>query len=120
VNKFIVFILLFAMNAQAACDWSKGITPGPNNTFIYTQECHEAVGALVQSNKDLTAAIALKDLAIQNSDARVALWEHTADDEMARIQKLDSQTKHDEWFFFALGSLTVIGAGFMAAKLIGH
>jgi hypothetical protein len=117
INKLIALILLFSLNAQAACDWSKGITPGPNNTFIYTQECHQAVGQLVQANKDLTAAIQLKDLAIQNSDARVALWQKSSNDEFDRLQKIESDQKHNDWLYFGLGIATTFVAAYAASRV---
>jgi len=120
MKKLITLILLFSLNAQAACDWKTGIIPGPNKTFIYTEECHQAVGALVQANKDLTSALTLKDLTLTKSDARIQLWMTTADSEQQRLSKIESDTKTNEWVFFGLGALTVIGAGFMTARLIGH
>jgi hypothetical protein len=120
MKKLVVFILLFSVNAQAACDWKTGITPGPNKTFIYNEECHQEVGKLVEANKDLTKSIQLKDLAITNAEARTQLWMTTADAEQARLAKIDSDAKTNQWLFFGLGALTVIGSGFMAARLIGH
>jgi len=120
MKKLIALILLFSLNAQANCDWSKGITPGPNKTFIYSEECHQEVGKLVQANKDLQKAIQLKDLAIQQSDTRVALWEKTADNEQDRLIKMDSEEKHNEILYFALGVATTFLAGYAAAKLAGH
>src|SRR5271166_2089575 len=103
MNKLIAFILLFSLNAQASCDWKTGITPGPNNTFVYSQQCHEAVGQLVQANKDLTAAIQLKDLAIKYDEDRITLWSKTAGDEQDRLVKMDSIQHHNDILFFALG-----------------
>jgi hypothetical protein len=118
MKKFIALILLFSLNANAACDWSTGITSGPNKTFIYTEECHQAVGALIQSNKDLTAAIQLKDLAINMSDQRVALWEKTADDEQQRLSTMENEQKHSDWLYFGLGVATTFLAAYGAAQLV--
>src|ERR1700677_5144950 len=99
MKKFIAVIVLITMStvAEADCDFSTGITAGPNNTFIYTEECHLKVGSLVQDNAvktqqiaDLNAAISLKNLAISNSDARVALWQKSSDDNLDRLNKLAS------------------------------
>jgi hypothetical protein len=116
----ILLISLFPLGCFADCDWKTGITQGPNNTFVYTEACHQEVGKLVKANKDLTSAIQLKDLALTNADARTALWQKSADDEMDRLNKMSADRKMNDWLFFGLGALTVIGSGFMAARLIGH
>lgn len=118
MKKLICFILLLSSSAQATCDWKTGITPGPNDTFIYTKECHLKVGGLVKANQDLTQALQLKDLALTKSDERIQLWTKTAEDEQDRIAKLSSEQKHTDWLYFGLGVLTVIGTGFVTAKLI--
>lgn len=120
MKKLICLILLFSLNARAECVWSTGITPGPNHTFIYNQSCHEAVGALVKSKTDLTQALQLKDLALQTADQRTQLWTKTAEDEQDRLMKIGSDQSKSNWIYFGLGVLTVIGAGFMTARLIGH
>lgn len=118
MKKLIALILLFSLNAQAACDWKTGITPGPNNTFVYSQQCHEAVGQLVQANKDLTQAIALKDLALTNSDARVALWQKSSNDEFDRLNKMENDQKRSDWIMFGLGVATTFAAAYAASQLI--
>jgi hypothetical protein len=130
MKKVITFLLLFCLSANSAfadCDWNTGITPGPNKTFVYSEACHLAVGQLVQTNKtqaaqiqDLNKAISLKDLALQNADARIALWETTAGNMQDRLVKMDSDTKTSDWTFFALGVGTVVLSGFMTARLIGR
>ena len=120
MKKLIIFILLFSLNANATCDWKTGITPGPNKTYIYNEECHQAVGALVQANKDLTSAIQLKDLALTTSDSRTIMWQKSADDELDRLNKIQSEQKKSDWLAFSLGALTVLGSGFLAARLIGR
>jgi hypothetical protein len=120
MKKFIItLMLLLSVTAQATCNWKTGITPGPNKTFIYSQECHEAVGQLVQANKDLTAAIQLKDLAIQTSDSRVILWQKSANDEFDKLNQIESEQKHNDWLFFGGGVLATVLTGFMTARLIG-
>jgi hypothetical protein len=118
MKKIIVFILLFSLNARADCDWSLGITPGPNKTFIYSEACHQEVGKLIQANKDLTQAIQLKDLALTTSDNRISLWEKTAGDEQDRLAKMESEQKHDNWIAFGLGVLTTFAAAYAAGQLI--
>ena len=128
MKKLIAFILLFISTfnlAFADCDWSKDITPGPNHTFIYSDACHLAVGQLIQTNKtqtaqiaDLTKAIQLKDLAITNADARIALWTTTAENEQDRISKIDSMQKTNDFLYFGLGILATIGTGFAVARLV--
>lgn len=124
-KSLICLLMLISINAYSDCDWKTGITPGPNKTFIYSEACHLKVGSLVQDNatkdqqiQDLTKAIQLKDLAINMSDQRVALWEKTADDEMARLNTIQADQKKSDWLIFGLGVVTTLGAGWMASKLI--
>lgn len=115
----LFLIVIFSTNAFGDCVWKTGITPGPNNTFVYNQVCHQEVGKLVQANKDLTAALQLKDLALQTSDQRVQMWTKTAESEQDRMLKLSSDEKKSDWTMFALGCLTVLGTGYVTAKLVG-
>lgn len=116
MKKLISLILLFSISAQASCDWKTGITSGPNKTFIYNEECHQEVGKLVQANKDLTQAIALRDLAIQNSDARIALWEKSSNDEFDRLNKMENDQKRSDWVMFGLGVATTFAAAYAASQ----
>lgn len=127
-NLIVSFLLLsvFSNAAFAICDWKTGITPGPNKTFIYSEACHLEVGKLVQDSAvkdqqiaDYKQAISLKDLALKNSDSRVALWEKSSLDQMDRLSKIDSEQKHNDFLYFGLGILSAIGVGFATAKLVG-
>jgi hypothetical protein len=117
MKKLIALVLLFSINAQAACDWKTGITPGPNKTFIYNEDCHQEVGKLVQANKDLTAAIQLKDLAIKYDDERVALWQKSADDELQRLNTIQNDQKKSDWVIFGLGVATTFVAAYAASRI---
>lgn len=122
----IILLLCLSINtALADCDWATGITPGPNNTFVYSEPCHLAVGQLVQDAKvkdqqisDLTKAIQLKDLAITNSDARVALWQTTSDNELNRLNTIQNDNKRNEYLAFGLGVGLTFLAAYSAAKLV--
>jgi hypothetical protein len=125
--SLFLLISLFSNLAFADCDWKTGIIPGPNKTFIYSEACHQAVGALVQSNtvqtqqiKDLTQAIQLKDLALTSADKRTQMWTVTAENEQDRMVGLTKDQSHSDWLFFSLGVATTVLAGFMTARLIGH
>jgi hypothetical protein len=120
MKKLVSILVIFCMSTSAFgdCDWNTGITPGPNHTFIYSDACHLAVGQLVQANKDLNSAIALKNLAIQTSDSRTMLWQKSADDEMSRLSTIETEQKHNDFLYFGLGIISAIGAGWMASKLI--
>ena len=129
MKKLLISLLVFCFISNPAfadCDWKTGITEGPNKTFIYSEACHLRVGALVQDNAimtkqltDLNQAITLKDLAITKSDERTQLWMATSENLEGRLQKVDSLEKSSQWLMFGLGALTVLGAGFMTAHLIG-
>lgn len=128
MKKIVSSLLLFCLLSNAAladCDFSKGITPGPNHTFIYTEECHQAVGKLVQDNAaltlqvgDLTKAISLKDLALTKADERTQLWMNTSDKLIDRVDKIDETVKHNEWLYFGLGVLTTFAAGYIVSRTI--
>ena len=130
MNKVISSLLLICFTSNIAladCDFKTGITPGPNKTFIYSEECHLKVGQLVQDNAvqlaqiaDLNKAITLKDLAITTSDSRIALWSSTSDNLEQRLQRVDSMQSKNEFIYFGLGILATIGVGFAVAKLAGH
>lgn len=128
MKKFISLIVLLCMFANVAladCNWSTDVTKLPDGSFRYTEGCHLAVGGLVQSNKtkdaqisDLTKAITLKDLALQTSDKRAQLWMDTSAQLEARLQKIDSMESTNKWLYFGLGTITMLGAGYMASQLI--
>ncbi len=131
MKKLISFVLVLSLVANIAtadtnCDWST-IKKLPDGGYEYSPQLNLCVGALVQSNQvqlaqidDLTKALSLKDLALQNSDARVALWQKSSNDELDRLNKLDSTAKTNEWVFFSLGVATTFLAGYMAAKLVNR
>jgi hypothetical protein len=127
LNFFLVICLLMPRIAQADCDFSKGIKPGPSDTYIYTEDCHKKVGSLVKQNsnqaiaiQDLNKALTVKDLSLQQSDKRATLWNNTASDLENRLQKVDSLEKTNNWLYFGLGVLTTFAAGYAAAKLAGR
>jgi hypothetical protein len=127
MNKSISLIMaamFFSASCFADCDFSKGITPGPNNTYVYTQECNRKVGQLVQDNgvkaqqvQDLNKAIQLKDLTIQKDEQRIQSWSDTSMKLEENIQKIDSVKKTNEWIYFALGVIATGLAGISAAQL---
>ena len=126
ISVFLISVL-FCNYSFATCDFSKGITSLPDGNYEYSKECHLAVGQLVQDNatkdvqiQDLTKAISLKDLAIKASDDRATLWSNTSQNLENRLQKVDSLQSKNQLLMFALGAFTVIGAGFMTARLIGR
>lgn len=128
VSSLLLFFL-FSNTAFADCDFSTGIRPGPAGTheYIYSEECHQAVGKLVQDNKaltlqvgDLTKAISLKDLALTKADDRTQLWMNTSDKLIDRVDKIDQVEKHNEWLYFGLGVLTTFAAGYVAAQAFRH
>ena len=128
MKKAISLVLLAALmlptTAQAGCNFSKDIQPGPNNTFIYSEACHKQVGQLVQDNQvktqqvaDLTKAISLKDLSLQESDRRATLWMDTSGKLEERLQKVDSLEKTNEFIYLGLGVLATGIAAYTASKL---
>ena len=129
MKKIIAIILSLCLFSNIAfadnCDWSK-INKLSDGGYEYNPTLNLCVGNLVEQNKiqaqqlqDYQKAISLKDLAIKDDDSRIQIWQKTSDDEMDRVNKLDSSSKTNQWIFFSLGVLTVIGSGFLAARLMG-
>lgn len=128
MNKIVSFVLLLTILSNVAfadCDFSSGITLLPNGNFEYSRECHLKVGQIKSdlgiANKqitDLNTALQLKDLALKKSDERVELWMGTTYKLEDRVSKIDELGSKNNLLYFGLGALTVIGAGFMAGKLI--
>jgi hypothetical protein len=120
VVSLIVGICLLSQAAFADCDFSKGITPGPNKTFVYSEECHLKVGQLIQDNAtkdaqiaDLGKAIELKDLALTKSDARATLWMDRSQKLEDRVLKIDELQSKNNLLYYGLGILTVFAAGYL-------
>lgn len=125
IVSILLVINIFCYSAFADCNFATGITPGPNNTFIYSQECHRKVGQLVDQNKskdaqiaDYVKAISLKDLAYTAADQRATLWNDTAAKLEDRLQKVDSLQSKNETLYFGLGVLTTFAAAWAAGKLM--
>jgi hypothetical protein len=126
MKKIISLMLamsLFSSACLATCDWSK-IVKNADGTYTYSQALNLCVGQTVQDNvtkaqqiTDYTKALTLKDLAITKSDARADLWMSTSLKLEENVQKVDTLKRDNEWIFFGLGALTVIGAGMAAAQL---
>jgi hypothetical protein len=122
------FILIFSLLTQIAfgdnCDWTK-IVKNNNDTFTYSKTLHVCVGTTVQDNKvktqqikDLTKALSMSDLALQDADKRTQNWSDTASKLEDRVQKIDSLEKHNEAIYFGLGFLAACAAAWMASRLI--
>lgn len=124
MNKFVAVLLLFSNLAMADCDWTK-IVVNTDGSRTYSKELHICVGQMKQDLDtaqkqvgDLTQAIQLKDLAITKSDARATLWQDTSFKLEDRIQTISKMESTNNWIYYGLGAITVLGAGFMAAKLM--
>ena len=120
VISVLVAASLFVNVAMADCDFSTGITPGPNHTFIYSEDCHQKVGQLVQDNKtkdaqlaDYAKAIDLKDLAIKKADERANMWMDTSTKLEDRLTKVDELQSKNNFIYYGLGILTVLAAGYV-------
>lgn len=121
----ILTLCLFSNFAFADCDFSKGITKLPDGNYEYSLECHLKVGQLVQDSavkdkqiQDLTTALDLKNAALTIADQRVALWEKTSDDELSRLNTMESDQHHDNTLAFALGVATTFLAAYAAGQVI--
>ena len=128
MKKLIALLMfLFVSNAFADCDWSKGITPGPNNTYVYSEACHLSVGKLIQTNKtqaaqliDLQKAFTLQTKALSDSDARFQLWMTTSLKMEDSLNKYDELRSKNQWLFFGLGVLTTIAGAYTVNQINHH
>lgn len=125
--SLFMLVSLLSNAAFADCDFSTGITPGPNKTFIYSEACHLKVGALVQDDAiktqqvaDLTTAVQLKNAALLAADQRTILWTNTAESEQDRMNKLSSEQSHSDFIYFGLGILSTIGVGYVVSQAYRH
>jgi hypothetical protein len=123
IVSLVAALALFSNSAFAGCDWSTIVT-NADGTYTYSKTLNLCVGNLVQSDvmktqqvSDLNKAITLKDAAIGKSDARAQLWQDTALKLESNIQSIDSYKSTSNWAYFALGALTIIGAGVAAAQV---
>jgi hypothetical protein len=135
--KFLSLVVLLSMCGNLAfadvgvvvntnCDYTK-IVKNADGTFTYTKQLHLCVGDMKLDLEvaklqivDLNQALSLKDVALQKSDSRVKLWSDTSEQLENRITKIDTETKRNDFLYFALGIAASIGVGFMTAKLIGR
>lgn len=127
MNKIINISLVFLLIPQlllANCDWST-IKKNDDGSYTYSKELHICVGEMKRDldiankqNEAYVKALELKDLAIKNADERIALWMDTTNKLEDRINKAEGIAARNGWIYFGLGAVTVLGAGFMASKLI--
>lgn len=126
-TSIICAVSLFGQVALADCDFKTGISPAQGGGYIYTRDCHLKVGTMVkdlatkdQQISNLNQAITLKDLAIKDADDRTQMWMKTSVDLEQKTLEIQKLQKTNDWLYFGLGALTVIGAGFAAAQLSRH
>lgn len=108
--------------ANAACDFSTGITKNADGSYTYTRECHVAVGQmkydLEAANKqveDYKKVIELKDLALTKANERADLWMESSFKLQDRMNTIEDMKSKNQWLTFAAGviftGLAVWGAG---------
>jgi hypothetical protein len=126
LSLVLIFSLLVSGDAYAGCDFAKDIKENPNKTFEYTEACHQKVGQIVQDDntktqqvKDLTKALSLKDLALQDSDKSKTNWMNTSAALETRLQKVDGLESKNDILYFGAGFVAAFLAAIAAAKLAG-
>ena len=120
----LVLAVLFSTNCFANCDFKTGIKINADGSRTYSEECHRKVGEVVQDldiakkqNDDYVKAIQLKDLTIKIADEREKNWNEVSLKMEARIEEIDKLRKQQEWIYYGLGVLTVIGLGYASSQL---
>lgn len=104
---------LSLQSASAGCDWSSIKKEG--SEYIYSKECHIAVGESVKTGvlktdqiDKLKKSIEFKDIALSKSIERVELWKETSYKMEDRLIKHDKYAKNSGWIMFGGGILTTI------------
>lgn len=119
---------MFAFTVKSAfadCDYSKIVDNG-NGTFTYSKELNLCVGKAI---KDLNAAnaqidayskaLTLKDLALDNANQRINMWQDTTWKLQDRMSTIDSLESKNKILYFALG-IVVTGAAVWGAGQLAH
>ena len=120
MKKILSIVFLIAMIPNicfADCIWYLGIKPLANGDYEYSPDCHNAVGIMKQQNLDLQAAIKADQDALAVADQRTQNWMQTSFQMEDRVSKVDSLQKQSAWLYFALGVLSVVAAGILAAQV---
>ena len=117
-------ICLFASTSFGACDFSTGITKQPDGNYLYTKECHVAVGEMKydlgikdKQLEEFRKAIGLKDTALALAEQRTQLWMDTSFKMNDRLNTIENMRSTNNWMYYGLGALTVLATGFMVAEL---
>lgn len=121
--SLILSIVMVSNVAFADCQFTN-LVHNTDGTVTYSKADHVCVGQIVQDDatktqqvQDLSKAITLKDLAITKSDERAKNWMDTSLKLEDNIQKIHSVQKQEEWIWFVLGAITVIGTGFALSSV---
>jgi hypothetical protein len=112
----LLLIFLFSFSLMADCKWSN--IQKTNDGYLYPVECHAEVGKIIKQNemhkeeiKNLRKAIELKDLVINQYDARIMLWRDTSYKLEDRLMKQHKYSSYQNWAYFIGGvGLTVLSA----------
>jgi hypothetical protein len=122
----LIFIFLIPSIALGSCNWGT-IKKNTDKTYTISESLYICVGQLVEDSKiktqqiaDLTKAITLKDLSVQEADKKADLWNQAAIKLENRLQSVDSIEKKSDWLYFGLGMLATGFAAYTASKLAGH
>lgn len=123
MKKLIVALLLISNVASAECNFKLGYgVTKVDGGYLYTPECHVAVGQVKQDLEMVTTqlgeykkAIELKDLALSKANERADLWSDTSIKLQDRMNAVDQFKASNQMLTFLLGvgvaGLAVWGAG---------
>jgi hypothetical protein len=110
MKKLVIIAILIPRLILASCDWSTIQESG--DTYIYSKECHIAVGKLVKEVElreeqvaELMKTIELKDLAINTQKERIELWRNTSLDLEDRLFKRKDRSTTSTYALIASGVL---------------
>ena len=125
-NLIISFTIISLLPSLcfADCDFTVIKPSADGQSFTYPKALHLCVGQMVEDSAtkdqqiaDLNKAVQLKDLAITASDQRTQLWSTTSAQLEDRLQKIDSLEKKNDWLYFALGAISIIGAAYVVGQV---
>lgn len=121
MTKVLIFFMALGPYALA-CDWSKVKKTGDG--YLYPKDCHIKVGKLVEENtlrktqvEEQRKVITLKDLQIDFTEKQRDVYKDVAEDNLDRLNKIDSMQSTNNWIHFGLGVLVTFGA-ILASKSI--
>lgn len=115
-------LMLVSNVAFANCDWST-IREIDGPEFVYSPQCHDKVGKMVENEKDYKIqiesqkkAIELKDLTIQDLTKNSNMWEQEAHNQFKALENYKEAENTRTWLWFGGGVAATVLTIFLAGQ----